>query len=94
MKDARIFSRIVVPALKRRRMFGAGAAILAAAALTGLAVAAPLVMALFAVYTDDSGTVLTQSSDPTTLNGTNPFFDPSIGKNGRRVSPATSHLLA
>jgi hypothetical protein len=72
---------LAVPALKHRRIWGAGAAIIAATALTGLAVAAPLAMALFAVYTDESGTVLTQSSDPTTLNGTNPFFDPSIGTN-------------
>jgi cytochrome c peroxidase len=36
-----------------------------------------------AVFNDDQGTLLTQSSDPLTLNNTNPFFDPSIGTNGQ-----------
>jgi cytochrome c peroxidase len=38
---------------------------------------------LFAVFVDDTGTVLTQSSDPTTLNSSNAFFDASIGMNGQ-----------
>jgi cytochrome c peroxidase len=82
MKGARIFSRIVVPALKRRRVFGAGAAIIAAAALTGVVVAKPFA-ALFSVFKNDSGTVQTESSAPHTLNAKNSFFDPSIGTNGQ-----------
>jgi len=89
MKGARIFSRIVVPALKRRRVFGAGAAIIAAAALTGVVVAAPaltdslLVGPLFAVLKNDQGTMQTESTDPATLNAKSPFFDPSIGRSGQ-----------
>jgi hypothetical protein len=87
MKDTRIFSRIVVPALTRRRMCGAGAAIIAAAVLTGAVVAAPKVTllegALFAVFKDDQGTLQTKSTAPQTLNAKSPFFDPSIGTNGQ-----------
>jgi hypothetical protein len=50
MKDTRIFSRIVVPALKRRRVCGAGVAIIAAAVLTGAVVAAPKVTLLARIF--------------------------------------------
>jgi len=49
--------------------------------LTAVAVSAAI--ALFKIYRDDTGKVQTQSSSPSTLNATNPFFDPSIGTNGQ-----------
>jgi hypothetical protein len=39
--------------------------------------------ALFAVYPDAQGSLTTNSTDPSTLNTKNPFFDPKIGINGQ-----------
>jgi cytochrome c peroxidase len=63
--------------LSRRRMLAVPILFL----LTAAAVFAGI--SLFKVYIDNTGTVLTASSNPTTLNATNPFFDPSIGTNGQ-----------
>jgi ABC-type transport system substrate-binding protein len=69
------------------------AAVVAATILAGVAVAQPF-MALFSVFTDDQGTLQTQSSSPMTLNPANSFFDPSIGTNGQACVTCHSHLLA
>jgi cytochrome c peroxidase len=76
----RLVSRAFLPAWKlvsRRRMLALPILFL----LTAVAVSAAI--ALFRVYSDDTGRMQTSSSNPTTLNATNPFFDPSIGTNGQ-----------
>jgi hypothetical protein len=82
MSGTRVVSRVVTLAWKRRKMCGAGAAVGVAAILASVAVAKPLI-SLFAVFFDSQGTLQTKSSDPSTLNGKNPFFDASIGTNGQ-----------
>ena len=82
MSATRVFSRVVALAWKRRKMCGAGATVGVAAILASVAVAKPLI-SLFAVFSDSQGTLQTKSSDPSTLNASNEFFDPSIGTNGQ-----------
>jgi hypothetical protein len=82
MSGTRHFPRAVTLPGKRRKMWGAGAAVVLATILASVTVAGAAIV-LFAVFVDDTGTVLTQSSDPTTLNSSNAFFDPSIGTNGQ-----------
>ena len=82
MSGTRVVSGVVALARKRRKMCGAGAAVGVAAILASVAVAKPLI-SLFAVFFDSQGTLQTKSSDPSTLNASNPFFDPSIGTNGQ-----------
>jgi hypothetical protein len=69
-------------ASKRPKICGAGAVVAVATILASVTVAGAAIV-LFAVFNDDQGTVQTQSSDPTTLNASNAFFDPSIGTNGQ-----------
>ena len=80
MSASKSFSRIVAPALKHPKMWGTGTATVGAAFLASVAVGEHL-DPLFAVFPDDTGTVQTKSSDPSTLQISNPFFDPSIGTN-------------
>jgi hypothetical protein len=81
MSVSKGFSRIVALASKRPKMWGAAAAVVVAAILASVAVADPTV--LFAVFSDDQGALQTKSSDPSTLNAKNDFFDPSNGTNGQ-----------
>ena len=72
----RVFTRVVAPAWKRRKMSGAGAAIATGALLASVVVAQAAIV-LFAVFFDAQGTLQTLSSDPSTLNASNPFFIPN-----------------
>lgn len=82
MRGARVISRVAGVAWKRRKMCGVGAAVAVVAIAASVAVANPFIV-LFAIFFDRAGTVQTVSSDPSTLNSSNPFFDPSIGTNGQ-----------
>jgi cytochrome c peroxidase len=82
MSRTKHFPRVVALAWKRPKMWGAGAAVVLATILASVTVAGAAIV-LFGVFKDDTGTVQTQSSDPTTLNASNAFFDPSIGTNGQ-----------
>lgn len=86
MNLKRVLSTIIAPELQRSRWHGAGAAAMVTALLAPMAGAQsvqPPTKALFAVYSDDQGSLTTNSTDPSTLNTKNPFFDPSIGANGQ-----------
>lgn len=81
MSGTRVFSTVVARAWERRKM-RRGAAVVVAALLASVAVAQAAIV-LFAVFSDDQGSLQTVSSDPSTLSASNPFFDPSIGTNGQ-----------
>jgi cytochrome c peroxidase len=88
MSGTRCSPRAVALAWKRRKIYGAGGAAIIAAILAPGAIAQtvsqqPPTTAFFAVYPDAQGSVTTNSTDPSTLNTKNPYFDPSIGKNGQ-----------
>jgi cytochrome c peroxidase len=72
----------VALAWKRPKTWGAGAAVVLTTILASVTVAGAAIV-LFGVFKNDTGTVQTQSSDPSTLNASNAFFDPSIGTNGQ-----------
>src|SRR5215472_1197260 len=82
MSGTKVLSKITTVASGHRKIW-VGAGVLTSAILASVAVGAPPLSVLFAVFTNDNGTVQTASSDPSTLNNSNPFFDPFIGTNGQ-----------
>jgi cytochrome c peroxidase len=87
MSVSKFSSRVVALASKRPTIWGAGAAavvtLLASVAVAQTVSQQPPTTAFFAVYPDAQGSLTTNSTDPSTLNTKNPFFDPSIGTNGQ-----------
>jgi cytochrome c peroxidase len=75
-----ILPRIVAIASKCRKICRIPMVVVAMGVLASAAIAG---IALFKVYRNNTGTMQTQSSNDTTLNETNPFFDASIGTNGQ-----------
>ena len=65
---------------QKRRLLWPALAIISAFVLVGGAIAG--IPSIFRAFPDDSGDVKSATADPT-LNGTNKFFDPSIGTNGQ-----------
>jgi cytochrome c peroxidase len=82
MSMLKTFPKALTAAWYGQKKLGTRAVIVSVALLATVAVAEAGIE-LFRVYRDDTGRVQTQSSDPSTLNATNPFFDPSIGTNGQ-----------
>jgi cytochrome c peroxidase len=77
-----ILARAQAVLCSSRNMRGFRVAAIVMAVLATVAVAKAAIL-LFAVFPDRTGAVQTESSDPATLNQTNPFFDTSIGTNGQ-----------
>src|SRR5260370_15904728 len=82
MTRPRMFPKALAVTFNRRKFCVSPVAAVLTVVLLSAAIAAAGIAELFAVFQDDSGTGLTATAD-STLNGTNPFFDPSIGTNGQ-----------
>ncbi|MGA8222568.1 MAG: hypothetical protein WB780_13020 [Candidatus Acidiferrales bacterium] len=79
---SKIFAAALTAARFGQKKLGTRVMIVCAALLASVTASA-MGIELFRVFSDDTGRVQTESSDPSTLNATNPFFDASIGTNGQ-----------